>query len=104
MSFLFIIYAAMKLAVNKHEDTELAEFSGDDAMGSLAQALLGVSTALEYAEEGNIKSVKDGITDPVRANATDESKGYRDLLEEYVDTIADQYQQIQAHEPMDIDE
>lgn len=91
MSFLYIIYAATKLAVHDFKDTELPEFGGDDAYSGLAQALLGVSTALEHGEEGGIRSVRDGIPDAVLEDASDQVKAYRDILDDFVSVVADQY-------------
>lgn len=92
MSYLYIIYAATKLAFHGFQDTAVPAFGADDAYSGLAQALLGVSTALEHGEEGGIQSVGDGISAPVRKDATDEHTAYRELLDERVDVIADEFQ------------
>lgn len=92
MSFLYIIYAATKLAVHNFQDTTIPEFGADDAYGSLSQALLGVSTALDHGEEGNIKSIRDGITKGFREDASDSVREYRERLEHMVAVAAADYQ------------
>lgn len=92
ISFLYVIYAATKLAIHNFRDTSIPEFTADDAYGSLAQALLGVSTALEHGEEGNIRSVRGGITEGIRAGATDSVREFRESLDNMLAVSVADYQ------------
>ncbi|KUI72087.1 hypothetical protein VM1G_07539 [Cytospora mali] len=92
MSFLYIIHAATQLAVHNAHDTSILEFGADEAYEALAQALLGVSTALEHGEEGNIQSVRDGIIEDVRRDSGESVAEYRDALERMLTVVAAEYE------------
>ncbi|ROV94746.1 hypothetical protein VMCG_08894 [Cytospora schulzeri] len=100
MSFLYVIYAATTLAVDKSQDNTIPEFGVDDSYGSLAQALLGVSTALDHGEEGGIRSVfRDGLTEVLPENATERDRLYREKLEQMVAVAAADYQKAWGADP-----
>ena len=88
MTYLYMIHAAMHLAVYNVQDDAVPGFGEDEANRSVAQALLGVSTALEHGEEGDIASASGGIKEELRKNAPDAVRELREILDELVPEVA----------------
>lgn len=90
LSFYYIVYAATQLAVHGKGDTKIPQFGLQEVFAGLSQALLGVSTALDNADEGR-KSVRDGIKPRVSRNASDTLTAHRKWLDLVLPSVVDQY-------------
>lgn len=90
LSFYYVVYAATQLAVHGVQDKEIPDFGLQEVFIGLAQTLLGVSTALDNADEGR-KSVRDGIKPRLGRNASGELQAHRTWLERVLPSVAEQY-------------
>lgn len=90
LSFYYIVYAATQLAVHGVQDTEIPEFGLQEVFIGLSQALLGVSTALNNADEGK-KSVRDGIKPRVGRDAPDTLQAHRTWLDRVLPSVVEEY-------------
>ncbi|KAG8162549.1 hypothetical protein KVR01_008314 [Diaporthe batatas] len=90
LSFYYIVYAATQLAVHGRNDVMIPQFGLQEVFAGLAQALLGVSTALDNADEGR-KSVRDGIKPRVGRNASDTLAAHRKWLDRVLPSVVSQY-------------
>lgn len=91
LSFYYIVYAATQLAVHQVQDSKIPQFGMQEVFVGLAQALLGVSTALDNADEGR-KSVRDGIRPRVARNASDTLYAHRSWLDRVLPPVVQQYE------------
>lgn len=90
LSFYYIVYAATQLAVHGVPDTQIPQFGLQEVYAGLAQALLGVSTALDNADEGR-KSARDGIKARVDRNGSDTLQAHRKWLDGALPSVVEQY-------------
>lgn len=90
LSFYYIVYAATQLAVHGKDDTNIPQFGLQEVFVGLSQALLGVSTALDHADEGR-KSVRDGIKPRVSRNASHTLTAHRKWLDRVLPPVVGQY-------------
>lgn len=90
LSFYYIVFAATQLAVHEVQDTQIPQFWLQEVFVGLAQALLGVSTALDNADEGK-KSVRDGIKPRVDRDASDTLHAHRTWLDRALPSVVEQY-------------
>lgn len=90
LSFYYIVFAATQLAVHEVQDTQIPQFWLQEVFFGLAQALLGVSTALDNADEGR-KSVRDGIKPRVDQDASDTLHAHRTWLDRALPSVVEQY-------------
>ncbi|KAL1855253.1 hypothetical protein Daus18300_011159 [Diaporthe australafricana] len=82
LTFYYIVYAATQLAVGGVHDMHIPKFGLEQTFTGLAQALLGVSTALDHADEGR-KSVREGIKARVDQDAPGSLKAHRSSLDQH---------------------
>jgi hypothetical protein len=90
LSFYYIVYAATQLAVRGAHDTQIPQFGLQEVFAGLSQALLGVSTALDNADEGR-KSVRDGVKPRVARGASDTLYAHRRWLDGELPSVVKQY-------------
>lgn len=90
LSFYYIVYAATQLAVHGANDTQIPQFGLQEVFLGLSQALLGVSTALDNADEGR-KSVRDGIRPRVNRHASDTLLAHRKWLDRVLPSAVEHY-------------
>lgn len=91
LSFYYIVYAATQLAVHGVQDSEIPQFGIQEVFMGLAQALLGVSTALDNADEGK-KSVRNGIRPGVGRDASDKLHAHRTWLDRVLPSVVERYE------------
>lgn len=91
LSFYYIVYAATQLAVHGVHDTKIPQFGVQEVFIGLAQALLGVSTTLDNADEGK-KSVRGGIRPRVGPDASDTLQAHRTWLDRVLPSVVGQYE------------
>lgn len=91
LSFYYIVYAATQLAIHGVQDSQIPQFGVQEVFVGLAQALLGVSTALNNADEGR-KSVRDGIRPGVGRDAPDTLHAHRTWLDRVLPSVVERYE------------
>lgn len=88
-SFFYVLYVAMEIVLRGARDTEIPAFGASGAFQGLAQALLGISTALEHGEVGT--SVRGGIEQSIREGASFEVLAHRAELEKALETVTTEF-------------
>lgn len=97
LSFYYIVFAATQLAVHGVQDTHIPEFGLQEVYLGLAQALLGVSSALDNADEGR-KSVRDGIKPRVSPQASASVVAHRSWLDRVLPEVVEKYESALSQE------
>lgn len=90
LTFYYIVYAATQLAVHGVQDTRIPEFGLEQTFIGLAQALLGVSTALDHANEGR-ESVRNGIKHQLDQDVSPNLQAHRSWLDRALAVVAKRY-------------